>query len=868
MESPSPSQGGPGSPSRLPLDTPSPALVERYSHKPLPPLPPTSPPGPRASRSSRASTERRDRISGPRAATAAGSEPSTPIHVGTLSSPRSHARRISYSGLSATGRRSSHKVQQLTGYDIDVMDDCPILYGSVDSDASSNYSQKWDGEPGPVPWLENDNGDTSSRGSSWMPMSPRSALIPPPLNICKLAIRDSNDSNLGGSFCPEADVDLDEESAQSWEPAYQHSSDSMASDEYHRISAQLATQPTRQTTADGSTSPAPAGRKSSSLGLSFSAGSRFARWRSMPPRAIDFAMPPLALPLALPLLATGSHRQKKAACPPDEPLASQHSVKAVPVSAFDSDSDGEEGSHGIKEWFGRRSDEHAASDREPAARATHGEQMRELLHHARDRAKMLHMPKEERRREELRRHIKPSRWGNWQRGSAEAPTQASASHADRSATATSTSLPPSAEYQKMTATLSPAPDESSNRRSASVSTASETTATTPLDDVCIAEGDVVAHLRAGLGRASPVREWQVDDDYDDYDAEEGEEGESQASLYYDESTMASLNPFSVVRCSAWHALPIHLGLAHSLAQAAINRLRAYKPPAFPLWDALPARKRAAVLVLLYADRWGDLRVVITMRAASLRSFSGHAALPGGKADSKDETPYQIARREAYEEIGLPMDDARIPRPFRIEPLCTLPPSLARTHLVVTPCVAFLHADRTASPDDATPLVEESMVPRLDAREVAAVFSAPLYNFLKAADLPPRPGQALPPGPWYDGAWMTWKDMPWRVHNFYVPVNNQRVSKPRRDSAQGNLAQKLDEERQSEGRFKVWGMTGRLLVDAARIAYGEDPEMEHNATYGDYDIIQRAEEEGAFEEVGEGSKDDGNNNNGSNGSAKM
>lgn len=78
-------------------------------------------------------------------------------------------------------------------------------------------------------------------------------------------------------------------------------------------------------------------------------------------------------------------------------------------------------------------------------------------------------------------------------------------------------------------------------------------------------------------------------------------------------------------------------------QAAISRLRAYRPPPFPLWDALPVRRRAAVLVLLYADRWGDLRVVITMRAASLRSFSGHAALPGGKADSADETPCTPAR---------------------------------------------------------------------------------------------------------------------------------------------------------------------------------------------------------------------------------
>jgi len=58
------------------------------------------------------------------------------------------------------------------------------------------------------------------------------------------------------------------------------------------------------------------------------------------------------------------------------------------------------------------------------------------------------------------------------------------------------------------------------------------------------------------------------------------------------------------------------------SKAAIARLRAYKPPAFPTWDRLPVSRRAAVLVLLYADRRGDLRVVITMRASSLRSFSG------------------------------------------------------------------------------------------------------------------------------------------------------------------------------------------------------------------------------------------------------
>ena len=217
---------------------------------------------------------------------------------------------------------------------------------------------------------------------------------------------------------------------------------------------------------------------------------------------------------------------------------------------------------------------------------------------------------------------------------------------------------------------------------------------------------------------------------------------------------------------------------------------------------------------------------------------------------------QIARREAWEEIGLPADDHKLPKPFRIEPLCGLPPALARTHLVVCPFVAFLHADRT-SPDSPSALVEESLIPRLDAREVAAVFSAPFYNFLKTKDLPVKPGQeALPQGQWYDGNWITWKDKPWKVHNFHVPVNNQRVSKPRRKSRDGNggdVVDKLEEEAEREGRFKVWGMTGRVLVDAARIAYDEDGEMEHNMDFGDTEFIMYAKEEGAFEEVGEQGK---------------
>ncbi|KAI1438000.1 NUDIX hydrolase domain-like protein [Xylaria sp. CBS 124048] len=301
------------------------------------------------------------------------------------------------------------------------------------------------------------------------------------------------------------------------------------------------------------------------------------------------------------------------------------------------------------------------------------------------------------------------------------------------------------------------------------------------------------------------------------------EAQDQASYYWDPSTMAPLNVVSA---------------------AAIARLRAYKPPPFPIWDRLPVSRRAAVLILLFADRRGSLRVVITMRAASLRNFSGHAAFPGGKADSLSESPYQIARREAWEEIGLPLDNSKLPSPFRIEPLCCLPCSLAKTELVVRPCVAFLHADdKPGSPP--APTADEAMMPRLDAKEVAAVFSAPFGNFLSSTDEPPRPGEPpLPPGHWYDGRWANWTGEPWRVHNFHVPVHTQRVTTPKvRDGGLAALTDAPEEEEAPVQRFLVWGMTGRILVDAARIAYDREPEFEHNRHYGDETLIERQAKEG-------------------------
>ncbi|KAJ5289193.1 NUDIX domain protein [Penicillium angulare] len=271
---------------------------------------------------------------------------------------------------------------------------------------------------------------------------------------------------------------------------------------------------------------------------------------------------------------------------------------------------------------------------------------------------------------------------------------------------------------------------------------------------------------------------------------------------------------------------------------AIERLRNYVPPPTAYGD-LPLSRRAAVLLLLYADSKGDLRIVITIRAKTLSSFAGDAALPGGRADALSETPFQTARREAWEEIGLPGIDQLLPRPFTVEHLCELPASLARTELVVRPCVALLHAFNPETGENADP--EVSLIPKLDAREVAAVFTAPFHNFLSMRDeeknLEPESGSTSRSATTdhnhsHESEW-------YRVHQFFVRANNRVVKpsprgKPEQQEAVDQLV--AQEETGQVQRYRVFGMTARIIVDAARLAYQEEPEFEHNSHFGDERLI--------------------------------
>ena len=70
-------------------------------------------------------------------------------------------------------------------------------------------------------------------------------------------------------------------------------------------------------------------------------------------------------------------------------------------------------------------------------------------------------------------------------------------------------------------------------------------------------------------------------------------------------------------------------------------------------EPAPALKRAAVAIaLVEADEAdGGTALLLTRRAAGLRTHRGQWALPGGRCD-EGETPVAAALRELHEELGL------------------------------------------------------------------------------------------------------------------------------------------------------------------------------------------------------------------------
>ncbi|KDQ15532.1 hypothetical protein BOTBODRAFT_31849 [Botryobasidium botryosum FD-172 SS1] len=194
----------------------------------------------------------------------------------------------------------------------------------------------------------------------------------------------------------------------------------------------------------------------------------------------------------------------------------------------------------------------------------------------------------------------------------------------------------------------------------------------------------------------------------------------------------------------------------------------------------PRARSAAVLVALFVGRTGHLHVLLSRRADTLKSFPGDTALPGGKYEEGDKSAEDTARREAFEEIGLPIDRRRTPL------LCTLQPFLSRNDLIVIPVVVLI--------------TDPNVKPMLNEPEVAALFSHPLHSFLSStAPFPMQEG---------DRAYHTFEDVmmserPVRMHRFLTG-------------------------REHDGIKPVFGFTAGILLHTAMVGYGTKPDFEVDA----------------------------------------
>ncbi|XP_057797562.1 nudix hydrolase 15, mitochondrial-like [Salvia miltiorrhiza] len=171
--------------------------------------------------------------------------------------------------------------------------------------------------------------------------------------------------------------------------------------------------------------------------------------------------------------------------------------------------------------------------------------------------------------------------------------------------------------------------------------------------------------------------------------------------------------------------------------------------------------RAAILICLFEDEKGDLRVILTRRSSKLSSHSGEVALPGGKRDENDVDDVDTALREANEEIGL--------NPSMVEVITILEPFHTRINITVVPVVGVIWDRKAFNP-----------VP--NAAEVESVFDAPLQMFLKDEN-------------------RRQEEREWKGHKY--------------------LLQFFDHKIENE-TYVIWALTAGVLIKVASVVYQRPP----------------------------------------------
>jgi 8-oxo-dGTP pyrophosphatase MutT (NUDIX family) len=111
----------------------------------------------------------------------------------------------------------------------------------------------------------------------------------------------------------------------------------------------------------------------------------------------------------------------------------------------------------------------------------------------------------------------------------------------------------------------------------------------------------------------------------------------------------------------------------------------------PASEPAPGLKRAAVAIALVeaAGVASGTALLLTLRAAGLRSHRGQWALPGGRCD-EGETPVEAALRELHEELGLELGPDDV--------LGLLDDYPTRSGYLIAPVVVWAKAGAAISPN--------------------------------------------------------------------------------------------------------------------------------------------------------------------------
>jgi coenzyme A diphosphatase NUDT7 len=172
-------------------------------------------------------------------------------------------------------------------------------------------------------------------------------------------------------------------------------------------------------------------------------------------------------------------------------------------------------------------------------------------------------------------------------------------------------------------------------------------------------------------------------------------------------------------------------------------------------------KTAAVLICLFEDSKGELRVILTKRSSNLHTSPGEVSLPGGKAEEGDKDEKETAIREAKEEIGL--------QPDLVSVVAVLEPLFTKRLLRVVPVVCIFKD-------------KDAFKPVLNPDEVEELFDAPLKMFLKDENRRAEDRE--------------WQGIKYLLHFF--------------------------DYTKDDTKYSIWGLTAAILIRAASVVYQRSP----------------------------------------------